>query len=96
MVTFQVFARAALELLSGRAASRLPLLSARLATEFRQKPGLTRFIPARLSEDGSAVTPAGWHGSGDVPATVRADAFMVTSAERELYAAGDLVRVMLK
>ncbi len=96
MVTFQVFARAALELLSGRGATRLTLLSARLAMEFRQKPGLTRFIPARLSEDGSAVTPAGWHGSGDVPATVRADGFMVTAPDRETYAAGDLVRVLLK
>jgi molybdopterin molybdotransferase len=94
MVTFEVFARAALELISGRASTSLPLLLSRLAREFRQHTGLTRFIPSCLSSDGTTVTPAGWHGSGDIPAMVRANAWLVTDPDRDHYDAGELVRVM--
>src|SRR6202163_3561830 len=52
MVTFELFARAALELLGGQDASLLPLTLAALASDFRHKPGLTRFLPASLSSDG--------------------------------------------
>ena len=46
MVTFELFARAALELLGGQSRSELPLLLARLTRDFRHKTGLTRFLPA--------------------------------------------------
>ena len=94
MVTFEVLARAALELISGRAATTLPLLWSRLARELRQRTGLTRFIPSCLSADGATVVPAGAHGSGDIPAAVRANAWIVTEPEREHYDASELVRVM--
>ena len=94
MVTFETLARAALELISGRASTALPLLLSRLARELRQHTGLTRFIPSCLSADGATVTPAGWHGSGDIPAMVRANAWLVTDPDREHYDAGELVRVM--
>jgi molybdopterin molybdotransferase len=94
MVTFEVLARAALELISGRAATTLLLLRSRLARELRQRTGLTRFIPSCLSADGTTVIPAGSHGSGDIPAAVRANAWMVTEPEREHYDASELVRVM--
>jgi molybdopterin molybdotransferase len=42
------------------------------------------------------VTPIKWHGSGDVPAQARANAFLVTEPERESWAAGDLIRVLMK
>ena len=97
MVTFEVFARAAVELLSGaNEAPLLPLLLARLSKELRQKPGLTRFLPARLSADGSTVAPESWHGSGDVAALARANAFLVTEPDRESWAAGEMIRVLLK
>jgi molybdopterin molybdotransferase len=96
MVTFEVFARAALERLEGCAETPLPLLRARLAGGFRHKTGLTRFLPARLSEDGSTVTQEPWHGSGDVAALARANAFLVADADRESWAAGDDIRVLLK
>ena len=96
MVTFEVFARAALERLGGFAETPLPLLRARLTREFRHKTGLTRFLPARLSLDGSTVTPEPWHGSGDVVALARANAFLVADADREAWAAGDDIRVLLK
>ncbi len=96
MVTFEIFARAAVELLGGASQSPLPLLRARLERAFRHKPGLTRFLPARLSPDASTVTPEPWQGSGDIPALARANAFLVAEADRETWAAGDDIRVLLK
>jgi molybdopterin molybdotransferase len=96
MVTFELFARAAIERLAGSKEVMLPLLRARLTREFRHKPGLTRFLPARLSEDGSTVEPTGWQGSGDIPALARANAFLVAEADRESWQEGDDIRVLLK
>jgi molybdopterin molybdotransferase len=96
MVTFEIFARAALELLAGQQETALPLPLARLACEFRHRPGLTRFLPARLSADGAEVTPVEWHGSGDIPALTRANAYLVADPGRPEYARGELIRVLLK
>jgi len=96
MVTFEVFARAAVELLGGVQEARLPLLQARLTKDLRQKPGLTRFLPAQVSADGSTVAPEPWQGSGDVNSLARANAFLVTEPDRESWAAGDMIRVLLK
>ncbi len=96
MVTFEIFARAALERMAGADASPLPLLRARLAKDFRHKPGLTRFLPAYLSNDGSTVEPVAWKGSGDIPSITRANAFLVADEDREAWVAGDDIRVLLK
>jgi molybdopterin molybdotransferase len=96
MVTFEIFARAALELLSGQQEVLLPMPFARLTADFRHKPGLTRFLPARLRDDGAEVTPVPWHGSGDVPALTRANAFLVADSERAEYRRGEWIRVLLK
>ncbi|HVO96856.1 MAG TPA: gephyrin-like molybdotransferase Glp [Bryobacteraceae bacterium] len=96
MVTFELFARAAIERLSGWDQAPLPLLRAKLTREFRHRTGLTRFLPARLSEDGSTIEPTGWHGSGDIPALARANAFLVAEADRESWKEGDDIRVLLK
>lgn len=96
MVTFEVFARAALELISGQSQVALPFFPARLTRDFRHKPGLTRFLPARLSPDGSELTPIPWQGSSDVPAVAHANAFLVAAADREFWAAGETMPVMLK
>jgi molybdopterin molybdotransferase len=96
MVTFELFARAAIELLGGRNEAPLPLLFARLTSEFRHKPGLTRFLPARLHAGGFEVTPVPWTGSSDVPALARANAFLVADAERERWETGELIPVLLQ
>ena len=83
MVTFEVFARAAVELL-GATEAPLPLLQARLSKDVRHKPGLTRFLPAQVSADGSTVTPEPWQGSGDVNSLARANAFLVTDARSRI------------
>jgi molybdopterin molybdotransferase len=96
MVTFEIFARAALELIAGRSEMPLHMPFARLTRDFRHRPGLTRFLPAQLSADGSEVTPVEWHGSGDVPALTRANAYLVADPERAEYPAGELIRVLAK
>jgi molybdopterin molybdotransferase len=96
MVTFELFARAAVELLAGQAEPLLPLLSARLAADFRHKPGLTRFLPARLASDGSEVEPVPWHGSSDLTAAGRANAYLVADADREHWSKGELIRVLVR
>lgn len=96
MVTFELFARAAVELLSGRREVALPLLWSKLASDFHARPGLRRFLPAFLSCDGSSVLPLKWAGSGDVAALSRSNAFVVTEPERESWTAGDLIRVLQK
>jgi molybdopterin molybdotransferase len=96
MVTFEVFARAAVELLSGQEQIALHMPYARLTREFHHRMGLTRFLPARLSADGASVTPVEWHGSSDVPALTRANAFLVADPDRAEYPAGEWIRVLLK
>lgn len=94
MVTFEVFARAALELLGGLTEPSLPLLWTRLTRDFHHKPGLTRFLPANLSPDGGSITPVPWQGSSDVSALARSNAFVVAEANRESWEAGDMIRVL--
>jgi len=96
MVTFELFARAALELIGGQTETALAMPWARLTCEFRHRPGLTRFLPALLTADGAEVTPVAWHGSGDIPALTRANAFLVADPDRPSYAAGEWIRVLLK
>ncbi len=96
MVTFEVFARTALELIAGQSDVSLLMPYARLAADFRVRPGLTRFLPALLSSDGAEARLLPWSGSGDVPALTRANAYLVTDPERTGYSKGELIRVLVK
>lgn len=96
MVTFEIFARAALELLGGQEDAALHMPFARLTREFRHRVGLTRFLPARLSADGGEITPVDWHGSGDIPAITRANAYLVADSDRAEYPRGEWIRVLMK
>jgi molybdopterin molybdotransferase len=94
MVTFVLFARAAVERLSGRREPSLPLTFARLTSDFRHKPGLTRFLPAQLDPCGANVSPVRWQGSGDVFALARSNALLVAQEDRELWEKGDFIEVL--
>jgi molybdopterin molybdotransferase len=94
MICFELFARAAVELLGGQAESNLPLLESVLTEDFRHEPGLTRFLPARLSAGGGEVTPVAWHGSGDIAAVCRGNCFLVADADQPEYRAGERIRVL--
>ncbi len=96
MVTFEVFARMALDRLAGRSDSPLPFLAARLVSDFKHKPSLTRFLPARLAGDygDATVNPVKWQGSGDLVAFAKANCFLVASTDRASWAAGDWISVL--
>lgn len=96
MVTYQLFADAAIRLLTGETDPTLPLLFARFAAPFRHKLGLTRFLPARLEPDGTSLRHIPWHGSSDIPALAKANVFLVADHDRESWDVGDLIRVMPK
>lgn len=96
LITYQLFARPALELLGGLSDPLLPLLSARFEAPFRHKLGLTRFLPARLSPDGRHLRHIPWQGSSDIPALAQANVFLVADHDRESWQVGDAIRVMLK
>lgn len=98
MVTFELFARAVLDALSGASPAALPFASARLARELRTRTGLTRFLPARLS--GGPETPTvelvPWQGSGDLVAVSRANCYVVVPPDRETIPAGEAVTILLR
>ena len=98
MVTFEIFARAAIDFLSGASEAPLDMTLARLTRPFQHKAGLTRFLPAiiRSSERGADVTPVDWKGSGDIPAICRANGFLVADPATPSYAEGDLIPVLMK
>jgi len=97
MVTFELFVRPMLDAFAGAAGSELRFVFAKLARELRTKTGLTRFLPAQLTnevEPQVAVTK--WQGSGDVVSVARSNCWMVVPPEREQFAAGELMRVLLR
>ena len=96
LVTFHLFARPALELLSGAKDPVLPLLTAKFEAPFSHKGGLTRFLPARLSSDGQHLRHISWQGSSDIPALAQANCFLVADHDRQSWGVGDSIRVMLK
>ncbi len=95
MVTFELFARTAVEALAGQTARDPVFLHASLTQDYRHRPGLTRFLPATVSADGQ-LTPTAWTGSSDIAALTRSNAFMVVDAERSDWKAGDPMRVLLQ
>jgi molybdopterin molybdotransferase len=103
MVTFELFGRAALEILSGCEVSPLVFPRARLAEAVRHQTGLTRFLPA-VMEPGegprgcldSVVRRLPWQGSGDIATLTRANCFLVVPDDREELEAGEIVSVLMK
>jgi molybdopterin molybdotransferase len=93
MVCFEVFGRAAVELLGGHAETRLPTAWARLAHDFSHKPGLMRFLGATL-RDGE-VTQIKSQGSSDVAALAKSDCFLIAEPERERWAAGEMIEILM-
>ena len=97
-VTFELFVRPALALVSGAAFEPPAFLRARLARPYRQKTGLTMFLPARvrMQDRDPVVEPVGWQGSGDLVGVAAANCFLVIHPDQTDLAAGDWVDVMPK
>ena len=97
MVTFELFVRPAIDLLCGALEARaLPFTDAILTAAMSEKPGLTHFLPAKLTwgTETPRVAPIPWQGSGDVGAMSRANCLLVVEPERERMEAGERVRVL--
>jgi molybdopterin molybdotransferase len=97
MVTFELFVRPAIDLLCGELEARaLPFTDAILTAAMSEKPGLTHFLPARMTwgTETPRVAAIAWQGSGDVGAMSRANCLLVVGAERERIEAGERVRVL--
>jgi molybdopterin molybdotransferase len=96
MVTFALYVHPLLCALAGDDKTVPRFALARLGSEVRHKPGLTRFIPAILSGGlDPEVTPVEWHGSGDLASTASANCFLVVPTDRECLNAGEIVSVLL-
>jgi molybdopterin molybdotransferase len=97
MVTFQLFARPLLDGLSGSKPQPLPFAQASLKSSFTTKTGLTRFLPAQLGgmPERPEVELVRWQGSGDLMAVSGANCYIVVPPDRERFAAGEAMTVLL-
>jgi molybdopterin molybdotransferase len=95
MVTFDLFVRPAIDILSGTTPAGLPFVEAVVTQRLSEKPGLTHFLPA-ITEYGQPprVTPLVWQGSGDVVAMSRANCLLVVPPDRENIEPGEHVQVL--
>jgi len=96
MVTFQLFAIPALDLLSGSPSRPLPLLEATLVDAVKEKASLAHFLPARLEWRGllPCVSALRWQGSGDIAALSGANCFLLVPPDRLDISAGERVSVL--
>ena len=98
MVTFELFVRPLVEALSGRKPRKLIFLRARLKADVQTRTGLKRFLPAIVSGEfeQAEVELAGWHGSGDIATTARANCYLVIPPDRDRISAGEWVSVLMR
>jgi molybdopterin molybdotransferase len=98
MVTFELFARPAIEALTGMSPRNLTFTHARLKTDIRTRPGLKRFLPAILwgEFEQTEVELVRWQGSGDIAAVTRANCYIVIPPDRERIPAGEWVPLLLR
>ena len=96
MVTFELFASLALQLLSGAEAKPLALLEARLGEALSEKSGLAHFLPARVNWPNGVptVAPIRWQGSGDLAAVARANCFLYLPTDRSELSVGETVSIL--
>ncbi len=96
-VTFLLFAAPILAALCGRREGGPRFALARLAGAVKNKPGLTRFLPAvcsfAISEPQVALVR--WQGSGDLGALARSNCFLVVPEGAERMEVGAIVCILL-
>ncbi len=97
-VTFHCFVEPMLRAMSGAAVQGPRFVQATLAEDVAGRAGLMRVLPARWTADRirPAVRLVGWQGSGDLAANARANCYAVLPPERERFAAGDVITVLLR
>jgi len=86
-----------LDALAGAKPQAMPFAQAVLKSEFTTKTGLTRFLPAALggTHDHPEVEGVRWQGSGDLMAAARANCYIVVPPDRERFAAGETITILM-
>ncbi|SEB79068.1 molybdopterin molybdotransferase MoeA [Terriglobus roseus] len=97
-VTALLFAMPMVRALAGEAEAQANFALAKLTVEVKVRPGLTRFLPARMDSSlaGATVKPTGWQGSGDLNANARANCYLVVPPDATALQPGDVVTVLLR
>ena len=96
MVTFELFARPAIEMLCGFKPQALPFFKAKLKHPVNEKGNVAHFLPARVSwADGDPVVEVMlWEGSGDIGAVVRGNCFVRVQESKLHLEAGEWVDIL--
>jgi molybdopterin molybdotransferase len=97
-VTFHCFVEPLLRAMSGAAVEGPRFVQATLGEEVAGKAGLMRVLPARLTTHRvrPEVRVVGWQGSGDLTANARANCYAVLPPDRERFAVGDVITILLR
>jgi len=97
-VTFHCFVEPLLRAMSGAAVQGPRFVQATLSEDVAGRADLTRVLPARWTADRvrPEVRLVGWQGSGDLAANARANCYAVLPPDRERFAAGDVITVLLR
>jgi molybdopterin molybdotransferase len=97
-VTFHCFVQPLLRALAGAAVQGPRFAQATLAHDAVPKPGLMQILPARLTADRvrPEVKLVSWQGSGDLAANARANCYAVLPPDKEQFAAGDVITILLR
>jgi molybdopterin molybdotransferase len=97
-VTFHCFVEPMLRAMAGGAVQGPRFAQATLAEDAKGKPGLMQVLPARLTADRvrPEVRLVSWQGSGDLAANARANCYAVLPPEKERFAAGDHITILLR
>lgn len=97
-VTFHCFVAPMLRMMAGALTSPPRFAQATLAEDVAGKRGLTRVLPSHLTHDRARpeVRIVAWQGSGDLAANARANCYAVLPSEKERFAAGDVITILLR
>ena len=96
-VTFLLFAAPLIAALAKHPHSGPRFAQAKLAEDVKQKPGLTRFLPAWCNTSGEVpeVALVPWQGSGDLAGLARSNCLLVLPEQTQQLKAGETVQVLL-
>lgn len=97
-VTFHCFVEPLLRAMGGADAGPVRFAQATLGEDVPGRPGLTRVLPARLSDDRvrPEVRVVAWQGSGDLAANARANCYAVFPSDKAQFRTGDVITVLLR
>jgi molybdopterin molybdotransferase len=97
-VTFHCFVEPLLRAMSGAADYGPRFAQAALMGSAKGKLGLMQVLPARLTSNLARpeVRLVSWQGSGDLAANARANCYAVLPPEKEQFAAGDVITILLR